>query len=74
MGEIMSRSVERTANDAAAVEGVLEPRLRALFKDFAAVEILQRQLLAEGSPGSALDVARQRALAGLEPDHQSGQS
>jgi len=27
-----------------------KPRLRALFKDFAAVEILQRQLLAEELP------------------------
>jgi hypothetical protein len=51
MGEIMSRSVERTANDAAPLVKVYtKPRLRALFKDFAAVEILQRQLLAEELP------------------------
>ena len=51
MGEIMSRSVERTANDAAPLVKVYtEARLRALFKDFAAVEILQRQLLAEELP------------------------
>jgi len=45
MGEIMSRSVERTANDAKPLVKVYtKPRLRALFGAFPGVEIVQRQL------------------------------
>jgi ubiquinone/menaquinone biosynthesis C-methylase UbiE len=51
MGEIMSRSVERTSNDAKPLVKVYtRPRLRTLFKDFVNVEIHQRQLLAEELP------------------------
>jgi SAM-dependent methyltransferase len=51
MGEIMSRSVERTANEAKPLVKVYtRSRLRALFKDFVNVEIVQRQLLAEELP------------------------
>jgi ubiquinone/menaquinone biosynthesis C-methylase UbiE len=51
MGEIMSRSVERTANEAKPLVKVYtKPRLRELFKDFLRVEIVQRQLLAEELP------------------------
>jgi ubiquinone/menaquinone biosynthesis C-methylase UbiE len=52
MGEIMSRSVERSANEARPLVKVYtRPRVRAVFKDFVGVEILQRQLLAEELPG-----------------------
>jgi ubiquinone/menaquinone biosynthesis C-methylase UbiE len=52
MGEIMSRSVERTANEAKPLVKVYTARrLRALFRDYVNVEILQRQLLAEELPG-----------------------
>jgi ubiquinone/menaquinone biosynthesis C-methylase UbiE len=51
MGEIMSRSVERTANDARPLVKVYtRPRLRRMFAEFPRVEILQRQLLAEELP------------------------
>jgi ubiquinone/menaquinone biosynthesis C-methylase UbiE len=51
MGEIMSRSVERTANDARPLVKVYTRlRLRALFKDFVNIAIEQRQLLAEELP------------------------
>ena len=72
MGEIMSRSVERTANDAAPLVKVYtKPRLRALVqglrgrRDPSAAAARRR-----ASARSALDAACQRALAGLEPDHQ----
>jgi ubiquinone/menaquinone biosynthesis C-methylase UbiE len=52
MGEIMSRTVERSANEARPLVKVYTtPRLRALFKDFHRVEILQRQLSGEELPG-----------------------
>jgi ubiquinone/menaquinone biosynthesis C-methylase UbiE len=52
MGEIMSRSVERTANEAKPLVKVYTaPGLRTLFRDYVNVEILQRQLLAEELPG-----------------------
>ena len=52
MGEIMSRSVERTANEAKPLVKVYtSTRLRTLFRMFAPVEIVQRQLLAEELPG-----------------------
>ena len=45
MGEIMSRSVERSANEARPLVKVYTPeRARALFRAFASVEILQRQM------------------------------
>ena len=51
MGEIMSRSVERSANDARPLVKVYtKARARALFERFDRVEILQRQLLAEELP------------------------
>jgi ubiquinone/menaquinone biosynthesis C-methylase UbiE len=51
MGEIMSRSVERSANEAKPLVKVYtRPGLRALFKDFIGIEISQRQLLAEELP------------------------
>ena len=51
MGEIMSRTVERSANEARPLVKVYtRPRARALFKDFDRLEILQRQLLAEELP------------------------
>jgi ubiquinone/menaquinone biosynthesis C-methylase UbiE len=51
MGDIMSRSVERSANEARPLVKVYtRSRARALFKDFARVDILQRQLLAEELP------------------------
>ena len=51
MGEIMSRSVERTANEARPLVKVYTPsRLRTLFADFSPVQIVQRQLLAEELP------------------------
>ena len=53
MGEIMSRSVERSANEARPLVKVYtDERARALFKAFDRVEILQRQLLAEELPSS----------------------
>ena len=51
MGEIMSRSVERSANEARPLVKVYtRPRVQTLFKDFTGIEILQRQLLAEELP------------------------
>ena len=51
MGEIMSRTVERSANDARPLVKVYTKRRAAsLFKDFNHVEVLQRQLLAEELP------------------------
>jgi ubiquinone/menaquinone biosynthesis C-methylase UbiE len=51
MGEIMSRSVERSANEARPLVKVYtRSRARALFKDFGRVDILQRQLVAEELP------------------------
>ena len=51
MGEIMSRSVERSANEARPLVKVYtKRRIRALFEDFADVAIFQRQLLAEELP------------------------
>jgi len=51
MAEIMSRSVERTANDARPLVKVYtRSGLRTLFKEFVNVEIVQRQLLADELP------------------------
>ena len=51
MGEIMSRTVERSANDARPLVKVYTKRRAAdLFKDFEQVEVLQRQLLPEELP------------------------
>jgi ubiquinone/menaquinone biosynthesis C-methylase UbiE len=51
MGEIMSRSVERSANEARPlVKAYTRSRARALFNDFERVDIVQRQLLAEELP------------------------
>jgi hypothetical protein len=48
MAEIMSRTVERTANDARPLVKVYtKARLRALFSEFTGLEILQRQLAPE---------------------------
>ena len=51
MGEIMSRTVERSANDARPLVKVYtKRRAEGLFEDFCRVEVLQRQLLAEELP------------------------
>ncbi len=51
MGEIMSQSVERSANEARPLVKVYtRTRARALFRQFERVEIVQRQLLAEELP------------------------
>ena len=51
MAEIMSRSVERTGNDARPLVKVYtKPRLRALFGSFTDIEILQRQISPELVP------------------------
>jgi hypothetical protein len=51
MGEIMSRSVERSASEARPLVKVYtKRRLRALFEEFASIDIVQRQLLAEELP------------------------
>ncbi len=51
MGEIMSRTVERSANDARPLVKVYtKRRAETLFNDFNRVEVLQRQLLAEELP------------------------
>jgi ubiquinone/menaquinone biosynthesis C-methylase UbiE len=51
MGEIMSRTVERSTNDARPLVKVYtKRRLRALFKGFADIHIRQRQMLAEELP------------------------
>ena len=51
MGEIMSQMVERSANEARPLVKVYtRRRVRALFSEFADVEIVQRQLLAEELP------------------------
>jgi glycosyltransferase involved in cell wall biosynthesis/ubiquinone/menaquinone biosynthesis C-methylase UbiE len=51
MAEIMSRSVERTGNDARPLVKVYtKPRLRALFKAFRDVRIVQRQISPELVP------------------------
>ena len=51
MGEIMSRTVERSSNDARPLVKVYtRRRAERLFKDFDRVEVLQRQLLAEELP------------------------
>jgi ubiquinone/menaquinone biosynthesis C-methylase UbiE len=51
MGEIMSRSVERSASEARPLVKVYtKSRLRALFEEFASLDIVQRQLLAEELP------------------------
>jgi hypothetical protein len=48
----MSRSVERSANEARPLVKVYtKRRLRALFDGFTEVEIFQRQLVAEELPG-----------------------
>jgi ubiquinone/menaquinone biosynthesis C-methylase UbiE len=51
MAEIMSRTVERTGNDARPLVKVYtKPRLRALFKAFADIRIVQRQISPELVP------------------------
>jgi glycosyltransferase involved in cell wall biosynthesis/ubiquinone/menaquinone biosynthesis C-methylase UbiE len=51
MGDIMSRSVERTGNDARPLVKVYtKPRLRALFGGFADLQIVQRQISPELVP------------------------
>ena len=51
MAEIMSRTVERTGNDARPLVKVYtKPRLRALFRDFTEIQILQRQISPELVP------------------------
>jgi ubiquinone/menaquinone biosynthesis C-methylase UbiE len=51
IGEIMSQSVERSANDARPLVKVYtSSRVRALFKEFASIEIFQRQLTSEEFP------------------------
>jgi glycosyltransferase involved in cell wall biosynthesis/ubiquinone/menaquinone biosynthesis C-methylase UbiE len=51
MGDIMSRSVERTGNEARPLVKVYtKRRLRALFRDFAGVAIVQRQISPEIVP------------------------
>jgi glycosyltransferase involved in cell wall biosynthesis/ubiquinone/menaquinone biosynthesis C-methylase UbiE len=51
MAEIMSRSVERTGNDARPLVKVYtKPRLRALFKAFGHIQIVQRQISPELVP------------------------
>jgi len=66
MGEIMSRQVERSANDARPLVKVYtKRRAEALFTGFERIEILQRQL----EPGE-LPTSLQRARATIE--HQFG--
>jgi ubiquinone/menaquinone biosynthesis C-methylase UbiE len=51
MGEIMSRTVERTANEARPLVKVYtRARLRRLFEEFSSVEVFQRQLISEEVP------------------------
>jgi len=51
MGDIMSRSVERTGNDARPLVKVYtKARLRALFRDFTDIRIVQRQISPELVP------------------------
>ena len=51
MGEIMSRTVERSANEARPlVKAYTKRRAEALFRNFERVEILQKQLVAEELP------------------------
>jgi ubiquinone/menaquinone biosynthesis C-methylase UbiE len=51
MGEIMSRTVERSANEARPlVKAYTKRRAEALFRNFAPIEILQKQLVAEELP------------------------
>jgi glycosyltransferase involved in cell wall biosynthesis/ubiquinone/menaquinone biosynthesis C-methylase UbiE len=51
MGEIMSRTVERTGNNARPLVKVYtKPRLRALFRDFVDIDIVQRQISPELVP------------------------
>ena len=51
MADIMSRSVERTGNEARPLVKVYtKPRLRALFHAFADIRILQRQISPELVP------------------------
>jgi ubiquinone/menaquinone biosynthesis C-methylase UbiE len=51
MADIMSRTVERTGNDARPLVKVYtKSRLRALFKDFGDVQIVQRQIAPELVP------------------------
>jgi hypothetical protein len=46
MGELMSRSVERSENASAhpLVKAYTRPRLKALFKTFTDIEIVQQQI------------------------------
>ena len=51
MSDIMSRTVERTGNEARPLVKVYtKRRLRALFKDFAGIQIVQRQISPELVP------------------------
>ncbi len=51
MAEIMSRSVERTGNDARPLVKVYtKSRLRALFRPFENIQIVQRQISPELVP------------------------
>jgi len=51
MGDIMSRSVERSANDARPLVKVYTPaRLRNLFRAFSNIEIVQRQMVPDELP------------------------
>ena len=51
MGDIMSRTVERTGNEARPLVKVYtKPRLRALFSEFSDAEIVQRQISPELVP------------------------
>ena len=72
MADIMSRSVERTGNDARPLVKVYtKPRLRALFSDFTDIQIVQRQISPELVPRRLrLLAAAGRAAGRVEPDHQ----
>jgi len=53
MADVMSRSVERTGNDARPLVKVYtKRRLRALFRDFTDIQIVQRQISPELVPRS----------------------
>jgi SAM-dependent methyltransferase len=79
MSDIMSRTVERTGNEARPLVKVYtKRRLRALFKNFAGIQILQQNQApdltrARTSPPPAA-AAPGGAAGGLEPDYQGSQA
>ena len=76
MADIMSRTVERTGNDARPLVKVYtKPRLRALFDDFTDIHDRPAPDLAGARPSPVAPApAGRRAARGVEPDYQGAKA